>query len=227
MTRILLATVFVALCFFGKVHSQTYNFSIFPTDSTQFPVPDTNIYNYGDTINFDFQLYHTDSTFFNDSMWVLQRVNNGPVDTVIATFIDSLFQLATYQTNFRDTVIPARYGGINVIVIWPSAPNVIAVDSAVVMEFYVENGVGIEDPLSISRVRIFPNPTTGPAHIEHNFLNRQVLSCDLYDMQGRLLRRMNDIPDKVDVGYLPDGQYLFRITYMGGKAQTFRIIKQQ
>lgn len=228
MTRILITTVFIALSsLFGNLHSQTFNFQIFPADSNQFPRPIPGPYFYNDTLNFEFDIFHTDSAFFNDSIWILQKVNSGPVDTVISTFLDTLTQFQQYRTNFRDTIIPARYGGINVVVIWPSAPNVIATDSAKVIDFFVKNGVGIGEPSSLSRIKIYPNPTADLARIEHDIRNHLVKSLELYTIDGRLIRKMDEIPDKVDVGYLADGHYLLRLTLISGESQTMRLVKQR
>ncbi len=228
MTRILITTVFIALSsLFGNLYSQTFNFQIQAADTNSFPNPASGPYFYNDTLNFEYDLFHTNTQIFFDSIWVLQKVNSGPVDTVFADLLDTLVQFQQFRTNFRDTISPARYGGINVVVIWPSAPNVIAVDSAKVIDFVVENGVGIGEPSSLSRVRIYPNPTADLIRIEHNLFNQQVKSLEIFSLDGHLISRMDSIPDRVEVGTLPDGHYILRLTMVNGESQTMRLVKRQ
>ena len=226
MTRILITTVFIALSAFGNLYSQTFNFLITP--APVFPSP-AGPYSVNDSVNYAFVLEHVDSAqVYNDTIMIMQKINNGPAIVAKEYLISNLIQGDTSQGNFDDSLSAAKYGGINVVVIWPSAPfgNVVALDSAKVFDMFIEGITAVEDGFPASRIRLYPNPTSDYAKLEHNLTNYQVDGLELYNIHGQLMYRVDGLPDKVALGHLPEGQYWLRLYFKDGTAEAFRILKQ-
>ncbi|MCR5444399.1 MAG: T9SS type A sorting domain-containing protein [Bacteroidales bacterium] len=77
---------------------------------------------------------------------------------------------------------------------------------------------GITEARTFS-VNAYPNPTTGMVR-----LNVHALQIDIYDVQGRLVKRL-DNTDTIDLSVLPTGTYTLRLLLPEGIA-TGRIVRQ-
>ena len=143
----------------------------------------------------------------DDTIWILQRVNNGPIDTTLQIYFDTLDPYVPRLANFRDTLSAARYGGINVVVIWPTAPNIIALDSAKLIDFQVNGILGIDGEMSRTHIQLYPNPTSDFARLDYELGSVRIKGYELYDMGGRLLAQQEGIPNSIEVAHLPDGHY--------------------
>lgn len=76
----------------------------------------------------------------------------------------------------------------------------------------------IDDPFSISGVKIYPNPAKDLLHISSS---RAVKGLKLLDAKGNLIKEFDQVPSKLGVSHLKPGLYILRIGQ-----QTFRFIKQ-
>jgi len=79
----------------------------------------------------------------------------------------------------------------------------------------------IKDNSSLSRLSIFPNPTDGPIQIKSDYLHAGIYTLFIYDNQGNIVFqtvvRLLGISENIqlDIGSLPNGLYLLRITNSG------------
>ena len=91
-------------------------------------------------------------------------------------------------------------------------------DSIVTLHLSV--GVGIENH-EVLIVKIAPNPASNTCRIIG--LDTDPVSVDLYDMNGKLVRRVNDT--EFDVSTLPTGIYMVRV-YTGEQIVNLKLVKE-
>lgn len=75
--------------------------------------------------------------------------------------------------------------------------------------------------------KIYPNPTQGQLKIElSDYKEKEVLSFQLYDMNGRLLinTKKNEAINELDLSRFSNGTYILRMI-RNGKPSSWRIIK--
>lgn len=76
-------------------------------------------------------------------------------------------------------------------------------------------------------VKIYPNPTQGQLKIElSDYKDKEVLSFQLYDMNGRLLinTKKSEATNELDLSRFANGTYILRMV-RNGKPSSWRIIK--
>ena len=93
-------------------------------------------------------------------------------------------------------------------------------DSVVTLHLTV--GVGIEDHDLNAAIFLTPNPATNICRI--NGLETEPISVDLYDMNGKLVRRPNTT--EFDVSTLPTGIYMVRVTTNDNRIINLKMVKQ-
>ena len=93
-------------------------------------------------------------------------------------------------------------------------------DSVVTLHLTV--GVGIEDRDLNAAIFLTPNPATNICRI--NGLETEPISVDLYDMNGKLVRRPNTT--EFDVSTLSTGIYMVRVTTDDNRIVNLKMVKQ-
>lgn len=225
MKRVILISLFTALSCFTTLHSQAI-LSITP-DTTAFPSPQQALYDFNDTLNFRFFIQNIGSDTLFNQIGINQTVNGGQLR------VDSLpLQIippgGVIQSNLFDSIQAGRYGGgINVVVIWPSAANTITSDSAEaeINVNALSNILNADFPPS--NWSLFPNPTSGYLRIQTDIEDYLIAETSVIAMDGRLLQKIKGIPTQIDLGNLPDGMYWLKIGLKDGRAKYFRLVKRR
>lgn len=73
------------------------------------------------------------------------------------------------------------------------------------------------------KVRVYPNPVTEVLHLE---LPEAGWKAELYDTQGKLLRKVGSIGNQLDLHALPAGTYLLRLRGPKGAVTRYSIVKE-
>jgi|GEM_PF-1564405 len=69
---------------------------------------------------------------------------------------------------------------------------------------------------------VYPNPTTGPVKIINN--NQSAKQIIIYDTTGKQFFAEKN-SNEIDLGHLPDGLYLIKITWVGGTTEIHSVLK--
>ena len=137
---------------------------------------------------------------------------------------DTLVPGDTVGVSFPDS-INARYsGGINIVVIWPTAPNVTLIDTGYASVEII--GLSIGDPIAeMYQLDVYPNPSSGTIRFKHEFSRNLVSSLQLYDSQGRLMRDEATLPREIELYELPAGIYFLNVNFGEEGTQRFKVVK--
>ncbi len=92
-------------------------------------------------------------------------------------------------------------------------------DSLITLVLTINNTQGIDDISDLTKLNVYPNPTYGQVHFG-TIVNEAVV----FDLLGHELMRRHDI-QSLDLGALPQGVYLLRLTQSEGTA-TQRVMKR-
>lgn len=89
-------------------------------------------------------------------------------------------------------------------------------------------GDSLRYPTAISEsklpeIKVFPNPVEDHLYIQSN---GNWLAYQLFDMQGRILSKGNEMEQGIPVGWLQPGMYLLRLTDIQGRTKTARFIRK-
>ena len=71
----------------------------------------------------------------------------------------------------------------------------------------------------------YPNPTQNQLHLQYS-PDVQPKTIELYDLQGRLVRKQAKDLESVDMQSLAPGQYLMKVTLENGKSYTDKVVKE-
>lgn len=181
---------------------------------------------------------------------VVENIGNtayyGPVQVILKTD-PTTFSYLYFNTSFNVTLLPgdtvALYPplgylfdssvfkpGNNVVVVWPhSAQTSVIVDSSYVNLFFdVNTFQGIDQPLGISGLRIFPNPAMDKVWIESPDVI--VERVRILDLSGREIDGRNEVDNhrmELPVFDLPAGVYLIEVYGAGGKRSLYKLYRSQ
>lgn len=220
---ILIAAFFCALlASVGSVRGQiSFNVNY---DSINFLQPTTA--GFGDSLTYAIDVVNVSNTDFFGKVSFLRKVNNGPVDTIFTDSIDDTLAAGFNRPYLlTDTVLAARFGGgINVVVVWPTAPNVTTVDSA--FGTLTVTGLGIpEDVHNAYPIVVYPNPTAGKIRFQTQFSPLLAQETTLMDQQGRTLRSLKRIPSELSLEGIPAGVYFVEVRMRDGAIRRFKVVK--
>jgi hypothetical protein len=220
---ILIAAFFCALLSISETVRGQVTFSV-NFDTLNFIQPTTA--GFGDSINYTIDVINNSNTDFIGRVSILRKVNNGIADTIFTDIInDTLVANSSRPYFLEDSVFPARFGGgINVVVVWPTAPGVTTSDSAT--GTINVTGVGIPEQLHDAYpITVFPNPTAGAIRFQTQFSPLLVHQTVLMDQQGRTLRSTQRIPSEMSLDGLSAGIYFIEIRLRDGAIRRFRVVK--
>lgn len=197
-------------------------------DTTGFATPDP--VNQQDSLYFNFVVKNTGSQNYNDSLYIVRQVN-AFIDT-IATIPQVILDTTPSDSEFISTgemVTPARYGGgINVVVIWPTAPNSLIVTGtdSLVQEVTVIGSTSLPEPHGESMFLVFPNPTMDRIRFRTNLPLSAIQRWSLLGTDGKLHRQGEVLPHQLSLSGLPKGLYFIHLEFEGGGKRTLRINRQ-
>lgn len=84
----------------------------------------------------------------------------------------------------------------------------------------IENSLGIETVVLKTKIKIYPNPSTGIVNIATPF---DIKKVNVYNLIGQLL--LSTTSAKIDISKLPSGTFLLETVLENGKSDFSRIIK--
>jgi hypothetical protein len=89
--------------------------------------------------------------------------------------------------------------------------------------------VGTNNTENISGIRLWPNPVSNRLNVELNDLEGRISSCVVLDQRGKVLFEivLSEISSGIEVGNLPDGLYLLRLTTETGSVIPVQFIKSR
>lgn len=206
---------------FGRTFGQITFTMVY--DSMNFPTPTTQ--NQGGIVNYQFRLDNNSPATFQDSLYFFLRTPQG---TFLLESYDSItigpFDTTTFV--IPDTVVALRYGGgVNVVVVWPTAPSFISSDSAYGTLTVTPVSV---DPLSHAgpRVHVYPNPCHQALYFTQDRNALPVARVELMDQTGQVILQHAGLPHHLPISELPPGLYLLRIHDEQRGCATFKVVKQ-
>ena len=82
-----------------------------------------------------------------------------------------------------------------------------------------------ETEISVRPYTYYPNPTQDQLHLQYS-PDVQPKTIELYDLQGRLVRKQAKDLESVDMQGLAPGQYLMKVTLDDGKSYTDKVVKE-
>jgi hypothetical protein len=177
-----------------------------------------------DTINYTLRVSHNLPGDYAGPIDIMARVGGGTPFMLFSSLQDSIPPGPGGKLySIRDTVDLARYGGgINIVVVWPTAPNFVTLDSAH-GELTVIN-VSTPDPEQYA-MDVYPNPSTGTIRFRTKFPTVWVHETTLIDQQGRLLRRESGLPRQMSLDDLPAGVYFLNMRLKDGQALRYKVLR--
>src|SRR5690625_76948 len=92
-------------------------------------------------------------------------------------------------------------------------------DSLYVFRVQIDRNMDIENAV-IKDLAIYPNPTRDKVYFTQAFETVRI-----YDLQGRLLKSIQQTEPEVDLSELSDGVYFLNVSDTDGKKQYFKVIK--
>ena len=101
--------------------------------------------------------------------------------------------------------------------------------SSALAPIIITNTVGTNNAENISGVRLWPNPVSNRLNVELNDLEGRISSCVVLDQRGKVLFEivLSEISSGIEVGNLPDGLYLLRLTTETGSVIPVQFIKSR
>jgi hypothetical protein len=181
---------------------------------------------FGDTVTYTLDVTNNSSTDFFGAVSFFRRVGNGQADLIFTeSFSDTIAAFASKPFVLTDTVSALRFGGgINAVVVWPTAPGVVTLDTAYGhLEVKV---VGIPEEMQDAyRMVVFPNPTAGSVRFQAEWSPLRARETVLMDQQGRRLRTENGLPGEMDLSGLPAGVYFLEVVLRDGARRRFKVVK--
>ncbi|MEM7036063.1 MAG: T9SS type A sorting domain-containing protein [Bacteroidota bacterium] len=220
---LLISTLVFALGFLSTALRAQPVFAV-AWDTVNFPIPMQ--LNSGDTVTYVYEVRNVGNQDFSSTLFHNIRVNNGPVDTLATSQGDSLnVQGTPRQYSWSETTGHPRYsGGINVVVIWPSAPNTETQDT---VKGTLQIGtLSMDDPLANEyKLLVFPNPFNASFQMQNAVPHKVVDRVRMHDLQGRLLREEAGLPREMDLTGAASGVYILEVHYKDGGLQRLKIVK--
>lgn len=181
----------------------------------------------GDSLFYNFYIKNTG----NDSLVTpvsIRRSVNGNVDVIDSVSFanpllpgDSVFLPSTSA----EMVLAADYnaGGVNVVLVWPSLPVQAGTSDTTTAEVYVRGETSILDGNPIF-IQTFPNPARNFLSIRSDVASREVLSTELFALNGKLVRNYQGLQSRLSLNGLPEGLYFLRLNLKDGRSWRQKIL---
>jgi len=72
----------------------------------------------------------------------------------------------------------------------------------------------------LSKIKVFPNPTTGVLNLIQERIEMSDMRCEIYDIYGRKMSQISNLKSQINISHLPAGIYFLRVD-----GQTVKVIK--
>ena len=185
----------------------------------------------GTVVNFNVKVLYTDVTPFTGTIYLISGVDSSAgitsVDTVGFT---SVFNLSNDSLNipFTDTVtLQNGYRvGEDIIVIWPVAVGLIALDTFRTDIFVLEpDPSGLNEHKELfDKVSVFPNPLSNQLTIKQLTTDLAIKQVRIYKLGGELI--YDELyQQNIDVSNLSKGSYLLELELENKQRLKFKMIK--
>ena len=223
MKKILIISAFlIVLPFVGK--SQLSIDSLVTSQNfTQDTVP------YGTLINFNVKVLYGSATPFTGTIYLVSGVDSSAgvlsVDTIGFVNVLNLVN-DSVLIPFNDTATNSngyRVGG-DIIVIWPIAAGLFALDTFTT-NIFVTLPVGLaENKELFDKVSVFPNPLNNQLVIKKLSADLMIKKVRIYTMTGELIYH-ELYQQNIDVSNLTNGTYVLELELKNNQQLKFKIIK--
>lgn len=210
------------LMLFGPLYGQNTLFVSY--DSTNWVFP-TQV-GPNDTIAYTLRVSHNLATAYTGPFEITLRANGGAPFTLYSDSLETIPAGSMgKQYSLSDSIDLSRYGGgINIVVVWPTAPNFVTVDTAY-GEFTVTDVSVPEAIREIYHLDVYPNPSSGILNLQASFATRQVTELLLSDVQGRILRREKGLPRQISLEGLPASIYFIEVRLKNGQSLKYKVLR--
>lgn len=185
----------------------------------------------GTVVNFNVKVLYSSLTPFTGTIYLVSGVDSSAgitsVDTVGFT---SVFNLVndTFSIPFTDTVtLQNGYRvGEDIIVIWPVATGLSALDTFRTDIFVVEpETTGLNEHKELfDKVSVFPNPLSNQLTIKQLTTDLAIKQVRIYNLRGELIYH-ELYQQNIDVSNLPRGSYLLELELGNKQRLKFKMIK--
>lgn len=195
------------------------------TDTLSSPNP----LNLGDSLFFKFTIFNQGTTNFNDSLYIVRRVN-GFVDTIDVIQSVSLDTLPSDSENINtgELASAARYGGgINVVVIWPTGPSLISptTTDSISDDVYIIGTSSLPEAYRNSIFQVYPNPSADRLRFLTDIPTSAIDLVQVMGINGQILKSYPQLPPIISLADLPKGTYLIQVQFKGGESRTLKVIR--
>lgn len=220
----LLIVAFLPLIICLNGHSQTLQID---SALSALNIPDT--VGYGSSSGYTIPVEYLGG-IYNGTVYLVAGVDSSgglmsidTVDSQVVSFIgnDSIF----FNVNETyDNSNGYRVGG-NVVVIWPIAAGLTALDTFQT-DVYVFPNVGINDNIDLyNGFSIYPNPSKNYIHINKKDHKTHVKQVRILGVNGQIIYDEKFRP-KIDISNIPPGLYFLRLILEGDEKLNYKLIKQ-
>lgn len=203
-----------------KAHAQTV---VFTVDYDTNTVVQPGVVDFGDTVYYSFNVRNVGTVPFAGNLQIMRRKDstntymidsiagvNLPVNGSIPVFVEDIVTLARYD------------GGINILVIWPTAtvPGVVisTIDS-VFGEVFVNPTTGTDEGKAFRGSTLYPNPAQQGFSLTMMDPNLHPTQFLLINAQGETARSWDNLPNRFDVSDQPTGMYYLVVRYSNGATE--------
>ncbi len=94
------------------------------------------------------------------------------------------------------------------------------------LKVFPNGTLSISDPeITVCPYTYYPNPTYNKLYLKFS-PDVQPAQVELYDLQGRLVRRQSKAFESIDMSQLPAGTYTMRVTLENGKVYSDKVVKE-
>ena len=217
---VLLLVIFLG---FGAVRAQSALSFEWADSLTSSPIPSSQVFN--DTVRYSFHITNQTSTPFNDTVYLQLRTALGTFPLYTLYSLNLPVQSDTF-VSFLDITTATRYsGGINVVVVWPTAPGYIFTDTIRGNLFVGE--LAADDPSRVlSRIAAYPVPSGDEVHFTIRDPRAKVVKTVIANSFGEVIRSYDHLPETVMMNGFGSGLYFVTVMESSGQRTTLKIMKE-
>ncbi len=222
MKKILIISFLIVLPFIGK--SQLSIDSLVTSQNfTQDTVP------LGTVVNFNVKVLYGSLTPYTGTIYLVAGVDSSAgitsIDTVGSLGVVNLIN-DSINIPFTDTVLLQngyRVGG-DIIVIWPIAAGIVALDTFTT-NIFVTSLVGLyENKELFDKVSVFPNPLNNQLVIKKLSTDLMIEKVRIYTLTGEIIYH-ELYQQNIDVSNLTNGTYILELELENKQRLKFKMIK--
>ncbi len=208
---------------FGTVRAQSALTIEWADSLTSSPIPSSQVFN--DTVRYSFHIMNLTSTPFVDTLYFRLRTTLDTFQLGPMLSLSMPPQTDTFVT-FLDSTTANRYsGGINVVVVWPTAPGNIFADTLrgnlFVGELAADDGRHI-----LSRIEAYPVPSRDEVHFAIRDARAKVVKTVISNSFGEVILSYDHLPETVMMTAFGSGLYFVTVMESSGQRTTLKVMKE-